>query len=265
MSMMGMTLGLISIYFATMIFMMTFLERSNKRIGNAIFIIVNIVAFLGLYLCLYTPEKHNFRFKIFDQISPFTFTIMPTLLLFKSKICEFIKSAIAFLSVGMIIAMLISPQYAYLFNFTTMAGGDYFFDALAHLNCSLFGMYLVLTGQVKLTYKNFVRAVIFMYSVITFGVILNYLFGTNFFGMCPYGGYSIYMFNLFEEYWATLLAYYLGVMLVLYLGFEFNLVLNKLGGHKLAFADEEGVSIFDKESGKITLTALKNCIIDLFK
>ena len=124
MSMMGMTLVLISIYFATMVFMMTFLERSNTKIGNIIFITVNIVAFLGLYLCLYTPEKHNFKFKIFDQISPFTFTIMPMILLFKSKIAEFIKSAIAFLSIGMIIAMLISPQYAYLYDFAHDATGD---------------------------------------------------------------------------------------------------------------------------------------------
>ena len=265
MSMMGMTLLLISIYFATIFFMLAFLERSNTRIGNAIFIIINIIVFWGLNMCYYTPERQNFRFLVFDNISPFTFTFMPFLWLFRGKVAEFFKSAIAFLSVGMIVAMMVTPQHAYLVNFNNTAGVDYLLDALCHLNCSLFGIYLVLTGQVRLTYKNFVRSVIFMYSAITLVVAFNYLYGTNFFGMCPYGGYSIYMFNLFEDYWATLLAYYLGVMLVLYVGFEFNLAINKLGGHKSAFVKNElGVSIFD-ENGKITLDSFKNAVIDIFK
>ena len=264
--MMGMTLVLISIYFATIIFMMTFLERSNTRVGNAIFIIINVIVFWGLNMCYYTPETKNFRFLVFDNISPFTFTFMPFLVLFRGKVAEFFKSAIAFLSMGMIIAMLITPQYAYLYNFNDTAGLDYLLDALCHLNCSLFGMYLVLTGQVKLNYKSFMRALIFMYSVITLVVVMNHIYGTNFFGMCPYGGYSIYMFNLFEDYWATLLAYYLGVLVVLYTGFEFNLAINKLGGHKMAFEfDKNGISIFDNESGKITLKSFKAAVIDVFK
>ena len=266
MSMMGMTLVLISIYFATIFFMLTFLERSNTRIGNAIFIVINIIVFWGLNMCYYKPEQQNFRFLVFDNISPFTFTFMPFLVLFKGKVAEFFKSAIAFLSVGMIVAMMITPQYAYLYNFNNTAGLDYLLDALCHLNCSLFGIYLVLTGQVRLKYKSFVRAVIFMYSAITLVVVMNHLYGTNFFGMCPYGGYSIYMFNLFEDYWATLLAYYVGVLLVLYLGFEFNLGLNKLGGHTLAFVhDENCVSIFDNESGKITWKSFKEAVINVFK
>ena len=266
MSMMGMTLVLISIYFATIIFMLTFLERSNTRIGNAIFIIINIIVFWGLNMCYYKPEAGNFRFLVFDNISPFTFTFMPFLVLFRGKVAEFFKSAIAFLSVGMIVAMMITPQYAYLMNFNNTAGVDYLLDALCHLNCSLFGIYLVLTGQVKLSYKNFVRSVIFMYSAITLVVAMNYIFGTNFFGMCPYGGYSIYMFNLFEDYWATLLAYYLGVLGVLYTGFEFNFALNRFGGHRLAFISEENTaSIFDKDSGKITLKSLKDSIVSVFK
>ena len=266
MSMMGMTLLLISIYFATMIFMLTFLEHSNTRVGNAIFIIVNVVMFVGQNLCFYTPELNNFRFVMFDNISPFTFTFMPCMILLKGKIAEFFKSAIAFLSIGMIIAMLVSPHYAYYMDFVHTAELHYLFDAMAHLNCSLFGIYLVLTGQVKLTYKNFVRAAVFMYTVITLMVTLNAVFGTNFFGMCPYGGYSIYMINIFEEYWATLLAYYLGVMLVLYLGFEFNYAVNRLGKRTLAFADKtDGISIFDSESGKITFKSVTNYVIDVFK
>ena len=59
-----------------------------------------------------------------------------------------------------------------------------------------------------------------MYSVITFGVILNFLFHTNNFQMDPYGGASIYMIDIFGSFWVTLAAYYLGVMLVLTLGMQ---------------------------------------------
>ena len=120
---------------------------------------------------------------------------------------------------------------------------DYLFDALCHLNCSLFGIYLVVSGQVKLDGKSFLKAVIFMYTVITAVVILNFIFHTNNFGMCPYGGYSIYMFNLFEDYVPTLIAYYLGVLVVLYIGFEFNYALNKINGLTQIIAAAEGATV----------------------
>lgn len=238
--MMGMTAILIAVYFSTIAFILLFLEKFNTKIGNFVFIALNCLFFLILNICYFKNSgRESYTFLTFDNISPFTFTFMPCLYLFRGRVREYFKCAIAFLSVGMIVAMMITPQYAYLFNFAEEAGIEYLFDALCHLNCSLFGIYLVISGQVKLKAENFVRSVIFMYSVITFVVFLNAVFHTNFFGMCPYGGYSIYMFNLFEDYWATLLAYYLGVFVVLCVGFEFNYGLNKFGGLLMAFEQKE--------------------------
>ena len=236
MSMMGMTGVLIAIYFITMTVIMAFLRDKPGKDLSWIVLTVNFITFVGLNI-FYFQKDGKLTFLTFDNISPFTFTFMIFIGLFKNKLAYCFKCAIAFLSVGMIIAMMITPQYAYIYSFVDEARIDYLLDALGHMNCSLFGIYLVANGQVKLNFANFSKAVIFMYTVITGVVITNALFHKNFFGMCPYGGYSIYMFNLFEEYWATLIAYYLGVLAVLYLGFGFNYALNRLNRSQLAFDD----------------------------
>ena len=67
-----------------------------------------------------------------------------------------------------------------------------------------------------------------MFSVIGFGILLNYFFHTRNFGMDPYGNYTIYMIDIFGSFEATLVAYLLGVLLVLTIGMQFGYLLNKL-------------------------------------
>lgn len=237
MSMMGMTATLIFIYFTCIWFVVILLSKvKHKTIVNIVFVVLNCIFFLALNVKVYQSRNaNNYTFMTFDNISPFTFTFMPFIFLFRNKIKESFLAAISFLSAGMFVAMLVTPQYAYLLSFNNEAGMDFLFDALCHLNCSLFGIYLISSGQVKISFKNLVSSTIFMYSVITFGVIGNYIFHLNNFGMNPYGGYSIYFIDIFEEYWATLLAYYVGVFLVLSIGFFGNALLNHIAGNDIAF------------------------------
>ena len=248
MSMMGMTSALIFIYFTFIWLIVMLLSKvKNKTVVNVSFVIFNTVTFAFLNY-IYYGKSNNFRFLVFDNISPFTFTFMPFIFVFRKNIKECFMAAIAYLSVGMFVAMLITPQQAYLFSFNNEAGLDYLFDALSHLNCSLFGIYLIASGQVKISIKNLVKATIFLYTAITIGVIMNYLFRTRFFGMCPYGGFSIYFIDIFEEFWATLLAYYVGVFLVLSAGLGFNALLNRLSGNENAFKDvQEEKRLFMEE------------------
>ena len=46
--------------------------------------------------------------------------------------------------------------------------------------------------------------------------------------MDPYGSASIYMLNIFGSFWATLVAYYFGVVLVLTLGMQGVAALDRL-------------------------------------
>ena len=239
MSMMQMTAILIFIYFTCIWLIVILLSKvRQKNIVNISFIVLNCIYF-GLLNVIYYGGKQNFRFLMFDNISPFTFTFMPFLLVFRNKVKVCFLAAISFLSIGMFVAMLVTPQQAYLVNFNNESGMDFLLDALCHLNCSLFGIYLISSGQVKISIKNLVKSTVFMYFVITSGVAMNYIFHTNNFGMCPYGGYSIYFIDIFEEYWATLLAYYVGVFLVLSIGLFSNWFLNYVAGNDLAFKNVE--------------------------
>ena len=239
MSMMGMTATLIFIYFTCIWFTVILLSKvKHKKIVNISFVVLNCVFFLGLNIEVFRLRNTtSYTFMTFNNISPFTFTFMPFIFLFRKKVKECFLAAISFLSIGMFVAMLVTPQYAYIFSFNNEARMDFLFDALCHLNCSLFGIYLIASGQVKITIKNLISSTIFMYSVITFGVIGNYIFHLNNFGMSPYGGYSIYFIDIFEEYWATLLAYYIGVFLVLSIGFFANALLNYISGNQTAFKE----------------------------
>ena len=105
--------------------------------------------------------------------------------------------------------------------------------------CSLYGIYLVLSHQVKPDFKHWVKSVVFTLSIITFGVILNFVFHTDHFGMDPYGTASIYMLKIFSGFWPTLFAYYFGVILVLTVGMQGTNVLDYLTGKFFDHNEEE--------------------------
>ena len=96
-----------------------------------------------------------------------------------------------------------------------------------------------------------------MFSVITFGVLLNYIFHLDNFGMDPYGGYSIYMIDIFGSCEVTLLAYYLGVFLVLTIGMQAGYGIQRLvervdleGANSAAAEDEPNTDKDDNLSEK---------------
>jgi hypothetical protein len=156
------------------------------------------------------------------------FTVIPLTLFMNEKIKEYAFSAVAFLWIGMFLALFISPEHSYIFNFKREASVLYTGEALCHMLASLFGVYLILTGQVKTDIRNLLKSIVFMYSVIGFGVILNYFFHKGNFGMNPYGDYAIYFIDIFGTFEATFVAYLLGVLVVLLAGWEFGILLNKL-------------------------------------
>ena len=114
---------------------------------------------------------------------------------------------------------------------------------------SLFGIYLVASGIVKLDFSNLKKAMIFIYSVIIFVVIVNFLFHKNYFGMGYYSKFAIYSISLFETYWATLAAYLLGLFLVLCLGLLYNYALVKLSAHNLK-KEVTNIVFFENEEEK---------------
>lgn len=205
-------------YFFTLTLICISKDKVSTGVMNMIFIIAGVVFFSCWCYATYL-HRGKYSSMILENISPLMCIVIPATLIMSEKIRKYAHSAIAFLCFGMFVAMLFSPSHTYLFSFNHEATFIYTSEALCHMNCSLFGIYLVLSGQVKADFDHWTKSIVFMYSIITYGVVLNLVFGTGNFGMDPNDA-SIYMIDIFTSFEATLLAYYLGVLLVLTLGMQ---------------------------------------------
>ena len=228
---MMLVLGILaSVFFVSLTLICFYREYINTKIFNIVFVIVDVIFYFIWNIGMYRHGWLENGFQTLGNISPMIFTVIPFTLIMNDKVKDYAFSAIAFLWVGMFIALFVSPEHSYLFNYKTEATLLYTGEALCHMLASLFGIYLILTGQVKAELRTLGKAAVFMYSVIGFGVMLNYFFHKSNFQMNPYGGYSIYFFDLFGTFEATLVAYLLGVLVVLILGLQFGFLLDRLCG-----------------------------------
>ena len=228
MNMMQMVGLMVCCYFVTLVLLAIYRNIINVKVGNVVFILVDLVFFFFWNYGGYQRGWLDDGFMTLENISPFIMTLIPLTVFMSERVRSYCNSAIAFLWVGMFIALLISPQHAYIFNYDIEATPIYTGEAACHLIASLYGAYLIITKQVKCDAKHWRRSVVCMFSVIGFGVLLNYVFHMSNFGMDPYGNYTIYMIDIFGSFEATLAAYLLGVLLVLTLGMQIGYVFFKL-------------------------------------
>ena len=228
MNMMQMVAIMVACYFITLILLCIYRDIINIKVANTVFIIVDIIFFLAWNYAAYLRGWLEDGFMTLENISPFIMTLIPLTVFMSDRVKKYCNSAIAFLWLGMFLALMISPQHAYIFSYNIEATFIYSAEAACHLIASLYGVYLIISGQVECNFKTWMKSIICMYSVIGFGVILNYFFHTRNFGMDPYGDFSIYMLDILGSFEATLLAYLLGVMFVLTIGLQFGYLLNKL-------------------------------------
>ena len=220
------------IFFVSLLIMCMYRPKINVRLWNIIFIIANFISYSCWNYASYQKGWLDGGWMTLGNISPLTFTLIILTPFMNDKVKEYANSTIAFLSMGMFLAMLISPEHDYIFNYNTEATFVYTTEAVCHMLCSLYGIYLVLSDQVKAEFKTWVKAVVFQLSIITFGVILNFVYHKRHFGMDPYGNASIYMLDIFGSFRATLVAYYFGVVLVLTFGMQCLYLLERMT-HKI--------------------------------
>ena len=226
---MTVVLGIFTFFFFVTLSLMCFYRtKINTKLCNIIFIAADFLAYSAWNYAAYLKGWLSDGWMTLGNISPLMFTLILLTPFMNEKVRDYVYSAIAFLSTGMFLAMLISPEHDYIFNFNTEATFIYTTEAVAHMVCSLFGIYLVLSHQVKPNFKSLIKGTVCTLSIITFGVILNFIFHTDNFGMDPYGSASIYMLDIFGSFWATLTAYYFGVILVLIVGMQSVAMLDRL-------------------------------------
>lgn len=261
MNMMEMVAFMVICYFITLTLLCFYRNIINVKVGNAVFIIVDLVFFFAWNYAAFQHGWLRDGFMTLENISPFIMTLIPLTVFMSEKVKKYCNSAIAFLWLGMFLALMISPQHAYIFSYNIDASFIYSTEAACHLLASLYGAYLIITGQVECNWKNWVKSLVCLYSVIAFGVMLNYVFHTNKFGMDPHGDYTIYMLDIFGSFEATLIAYLLGVLVVVTLGLQFGVLLNKLVNG--AFPKEASTKVKKGENDGESNTENSSCDIKI--
>ena len=208
------------LFFVSVSLMCIFRYKMNPRFWNIAFIVADLAFYFCWNLAALERGWLDEGWMTLENISPLCCTLVPLTLIMNDKVKQATYCFISFLSVGLFVAMLISPEHAYLFSYNIEANFLYTSEAACHLVCSLFGIYLVLSGQVKPDFASWLRSIIFAASVIGFGVFLNFVFHKTHFGMDPYGNSAIYMIDIFDSHAATLAAYCAGVVVVLTVGMQ---------------------------------------------
>ena len=152
-----------------------------------------------------------------ENISPFMFSMLPIVYILRGRIKQHLYLLISLLSVG----MLISPTP----NAVTYAMNNVVFhiepvlDYVAHLTLSLFGIYLVRSGQVTLAPRKSLYSGLIIIGVALFMMVLNLIFDRSFFGLSLLGKHNIYGNVLVESSYLSALIYFAGLTVILLLGY----------------------------------------------
>ena len=222
-------LGGMSLVFLFALFLMClFREKLGSSLVNALFICACAVFLFAWTFAMYEHNGLKQGFMTLDNISPFICTVIPLTPFMGKKTQDFARSAIAYLGFGMFIAMFISPEVEYIFNYHQDAKFIHISEAACHMVMGLYGFYLILSDRVKICARSCLKAMAFIYSAIGFGIFLNYFFHRSFFGMNLYGEHSIYFLDIFNSFEATLIAYLVGVFVTILLGSLVGMFLDRL-------------------------------------
>lgn len=226
MHMMQMLGGLTLVLCVSLFLMCFFREKLKHPIVAPLFWIACAVFFFCWNYAAYERGWLEDGFMTLENISPFICTVILFTPFLSEKIRDFAHCAIAFLGFGMLLALYISPGASYFLNQNLTATFMHISEAACHLVMALYGFYLILVGKVKLTWENFGKSTVFVYTSIGFGVFLNWCFRLANFGMNMYGDYSIYFLDIFGSFEVTFIAYLLGVLGTLILGFLVGIFLD---------------------------------------
>lgn len=217
---------LIAIYIL-IVYLMKYMK--NIKLYNLIFAGVITISYIVFICIIYFnagPQDWNFLNALpTANISPFMFFITPFTLLLPKKIQRYFFLLISLLFVGMFLSTLFNCIYNALIDYKLHF--HFLLDYINHFTLSLWGVYLIKSGQVKLIKKDCLKSSSLMIGVVTFMLIINVVFDKAFFGLSLNGKHNIYNIVLVSNSYLSALIYYVGVLIVLFLGFVFQKLLNR--------------------------------------
>ena len=195
---------------------------------NMFFVIIIVASYLYIVRYMYYdvgPDDWNFKNTLpTANVSPFMFCLTSIILIMPKVVRKYCMTLVALLSFGMALAGLggalgyVARHYVFHWHIT--------FDCAAHVFISLWGVYLVKSGQVELTPKKALRGGAIIVSVAFTMLVLNLIYHKAFFGLSPYGEHNIYNIRFFENGVISIIVYFLGLGFVLCAGYFYQKVLN---------------------------------------
>lgn len=198
--------------------------------------LVNMIASLSVYLMylslMYVVYSDvgfydwNFQNTLpMANVSPFMFSVMPLTWILPKGAKKYLYLLISLLSVGMLFSAISSSLYnaiiGYKFHWHFML------DYVAHLILSAWGIYLVKSGQVSLGKRECLISGSLIVGVAAIMMGLNVMLDTAFFGLSLNGKHNIYNNVIVDSSALSALIYFVGLVVVLLLGYGFNKILSK--------------------------------------
>lgn len=199
-------------------------------------LLVDILASLSIYLMylilvlrFYIVDGiHDWNFQNtlpVANVSPFMFSMIPLLWLLPKGAKKYFCLLTSLLSVGMLLAALSTCVYngviGYKFHWYFIT------DCLAHVILSLWGVYFVKSGRVKLNGRDCLISGSLIVGVAVIMMLLNVIFDTAFFGLSLNGKHNIYNNVITSSSALSALIYFAGLTVVLLLGYGFNKILTR--------------------------------------
>lgn len=214
--------------YALIIFLLNRFSVSDKL--NLLFIAIVYIPYVLLCRTVYLdvgPHDWNFQNTLpVANVSPFMFSIMPLLLILPKKVKKYIYLLICLLSVGMFFSTVLGCVYNAVINYKFH--WHFMLDYVSHFALSLFGVYLIKTKQVEVKPKECLKSSAIIFGVAGFLMVLNLIFDTSFFGLSLNGKHNIYNNVLVENSYLSALIYFVGLTVVLLLGYFYSRIFYKI-------------------------------------
>ena len=217
---------LLAIYIAGVLFL-KYLAK-YKTLVNILFAIIIFASYFYVVRYMYYdvgPDDWNFKNTLpTANVSPFMFCLVIVFWILPKKVRPSLFMLVSLLSLGMLVAGLggcfVYIARDYKFHWTIAL------DCTAHVLISLWGIYLIKSGQMELNVKKASQNGIIIVCVALGMLIHNLAFDTAFFGLSLNGKHSIYNIVITNNSIVSAFVYFVGLFLVLKLGYAYQKILN---------------------------------------
>ncbi len=207
-----------------------FKYNKKSKFVNSVFSMTIFLLYLFCLVSIYLDVGFydwNFQNALpTGNMSPFMYTLVFISLVLPQNIKKYVFSLVGLLSFPMLCAGLISCIGYIIRDYTFHL--TIFLDAFIHVLLSIFGVYLAKSKQID--FKNNKVLIIsggLILLVANIMIIVNLIFKTAFFGLSMYGDHYIYNLVLVESSIFNAIIYILGAVIVLFIGYFYQKILNK--------------------------------------